>query len=99
MKRFAIAALAAISLPGFSYAHAINFTSRKITFLIAAALFAIAPPALAHDAAGHPTHGDTVQRYGGHWRYMHRDWSTPNTRVPGVCWLWDTREDEWRWEC
>lgn len=41
-----------------------------------------------------------IQRYGGHWRYMHRDWSGVYGRAtPGVCWEWDDERGEWVWAC
>jgi hypothetical protein len=41
-----------------------------------------------------------IQRYGGHWRYQHRDWSGVTGRPdPGVCWQWDDLSGQWLWTC
>jgi hypothetical protein len=41
-----------------------------------------------------------LQRYGGPWRYQHRDWSNVYGRLdPGVCWKWDDNFGRWVWIC
>ncbi|MGJ0507950.1 MAG: hypothetical protein ACR652_12690 [Methylocystis sp.] len=41
-----------------------------------------------------------IQRYGGHWRYQHRDWSWLHGHpTPGVCWTWDDERAAWIWTC
>ena len=70
---------------------------RKLTAMISAALFlSTSLPALAQ---GERALGD-IQRYGGQWRYQHRDWSALHGRPnPGVCWEWDDRMGQWLWTC
>ncbi|WP_442755248.1 hypothetical protein ACNHKD_00865 [Methylocystis sp. JAN1] len=69
---------------------------KLVTILSAAAILASSLPALAQ---GGREFGD-IQRYGGHWRYQHRDWSGLYGRPdPGVCWLWDDRTGQWLWTC
>jgi hypothetical protein len=72
---------------------------RKLTLLLIATLLIAAPPALAQRAGPAPNSGD-IQAYGGPWRYQHRDWSRPGHPLdPGVCWYWNDRASEWKWEC
>lgn len=70
---------------------------RKILMLIAASLMAASTPALAQSRL----HRDesAMQDIGGHFRYMHRDWSVQKGRhVNSICWDWDPGEG-WVWNC
>jgi hypothetical protein len=70
---------------------------RKLTAIISAAL--ILASSLPAAAQGERALGN-IQRYGGHWRYQHRDWSGIHGRPdPGVCWERDAYTGEWLWTC
>ncbi len=71
---------------------------RTLTLLTIVALLAPVAPALAQRAGPFPGDGD-IQVYGGHWRYQHRDWSSPRGPDPGVCWYWNAYMGQWEWEC
>lgn len=71
---------------------------KQFVIAIVATLLMPVSFALAQDVARHPGEGD-VQRYGGHWRYMHRYWSTPSHPNTSVCWEWDPIDGRWEWEC
>ncbi len=70
---------------------------RILTALILPIALLATFPAAAQEEGG--PYGN-IQRYGGHWRYQHRDWSPSIGRPdPGVCWQWDGRSGEWLWTC
>lgn len=70
---------------------------RKLTTILSAAL--ILASSLPAAAQGERALGD-IQRYGGQWRYQHRDWSDLYGRPdPGVCWQWNDRTGVWVWTC
>ncbi|WP_424360691.1 hypothetical protein [Methylocystis parvus] len=70
---------------------------RRLTTILSAAF--IVASSLPVAAQGERELG-SIQRYGGHWRYQHRDWSDfygrPN---PGVCWELNERIGVWVWTC
>jgi hypothetical protein len=70
---------------------------RKLTLLASTALLLATFPAIAQEEGG--PYGN-IQRYGGHWRYQHRDWSDHHGHpYPAVCWQWDDVTGHWLWTC
>jgi len=73
---------------------------RKAACAALGVALAVGMAALASPAAAHPRDFGNVQRYGGHWRYQHRDWSDAyGYSSPGICWEWSQRHGEWVWTC
>ena len=73
----------------------------KTSAVVFSAAFLIAIPAYSHEADRHaPANQDMSahQHYGGHWRHMHRDWSTPDKHVHSICYEWDEILG-WQWMC
>lgn len=73
--------------------------SRIEATIVVVALLVAATSAQAHSVRGNPNDGN-IQSYGAHWRYQHREWSRPGSRMnPGVCWQRSDDEGEWVWTC
>ncbi len=71
----------------------------RLTLLTIGALLAFAASAQAQHIGQHPYDGD-IQKYGGPWRYQHRDWSSPaHPHDPGVCYYWNDYIGQWEWGC
>jgi len=80
---------------------------RRVIFIIVACTLMSATPSFAHDDRRHMNEGGEASPHedmsahshiGGHWRHMHRDWSTPGHHVHSVCYEWDELLG-WQWMC
>ncbi|WP_363350793.1 hypothetical protein [Methylocystis echinoides] len=69
----------------------------KIMIIAAVAPFLLAAPVQADESERQL---GNVQRYGGHWRHMRRDWSgVYGYATPGICWQFDYPRAQWVWTC
>lgn len=71
---------------------------RKAVCVALGVALGLAP--LASSVTAHEREPGNIQRYGGHWRYQHRDWrGVYGHASPGICWTWAPRYAEWIWTC